>query len=311
MKELGRTVFFRHLKRDRYLFLLFIPGLLYYIIFKYVPMFGILISFQNYDIIGGFLESDWVGFAQYKKFLFDRNFWNLVKNTLVINIYVLLFSFPAPIVFAIALNEVVHAKFKRIVQTISYLPHFVSSIVVATMVIEFLSPQTGIFNKILHSLFGIEPIYFMGSSEYFRGIYVVTEIWKTMGWSAIIYIAALAGIDQTLYESAVVDGANRWHKIIYITLPSILPTIVIVFLLRLGYIMDVGFESIYMLQNPLNLPKSDVLSTFVYRRGILGEKTLPNYSFASAVNLFQSVIACFMVLGANKLSTKINGTGLW
>lgn len=255
--------------RDRYLFILFLPGLLYFLIFKYLPMFGIVIAFKNYDIFDGFMKSKWVGLNHFTNFFKGPYFWMLIRNTLLLNIYSIIFSFPIPIIFALLLNEIKKSWFKRLTQTVSYLPHFISTVVIVGMIIDFLSPTNGLISIGLSKLTGNEPVFYMAKAEYFRTIYIISGVWQHMGWSSIIYLSALTGVDPILYEAATVDGANRFHKMIHITIPGIIPTIVVCFILNLGSILDVGFEKVFLMQNSLNFENSEVISTFVERIRIL------------------------------------------
>jgi len=293
-------------KRDRFLYLLLIPPLAYLLLFKYWPMWWLSISFKDYRLFKGMEASPWVGFKHYIAFFTGRDFFLLIKNTLLINLYSILFGFPMPILFALLLNEVRGSAFKRTVQTISYLPHFISTVVMVSMVFAFLSPSTGPLNMALRR-FGLEPVFFMGKAKYFRTVYIVSGVWQQMGWNAIIYLAALAGIDPTLYEAAMVDGAGRARRLLHITLPSILPTIVIMLVLRIGDLLSVGFERIYLMGNDATRQVSEVIQTYVYRRGII----TGDYSFATAVGLFNSVISLILVFGANAISKKTTETGIW
>lgn len=297
--------------KNRYLFLLFLPGALYFIVFHYVPMVGITIAFKNYDIFDGFFASKWVGIKHFLTFVNGLFFWRLIRNTLLLNVYGILFSFPIPIVFALLLNEVNHMPFKRVVQTISYLPYFVSTVVIVGMLFEMLSPSSGALSLAIGRLTGSKPVFYMAQPEYFRGIYIASGIWQGMGWSAIIYLASLAGVNPELYEAAIIDGVNRLQKILYITIPALLPTITVLFILNLGHILSVGFEKVFLMQNSLNMETADVISTFVYRRGLLGEGGTPDYSFATAVNLFSSVIGLLMIFTANSVSRRVSENSLW
>ena len=297
--------------RDRYLYIMFFPGLIYFIIFKYLPMFGIIIAFKDYDPFKGFIESNWVGLKHFVKFVEGPYFWLILRNTLLLNFYLLIFSFPMLIIFAILLNELKKMRFKRFVQTVSYLPHFISTVVIVGIVVDLLSPQTGKLSLLISEITGNKPIYFMTQPKYFRSIYVLTDIWRGTGWSAIIYIAAITGINPSLYEASIVDGANRWHQIIHITIPSILNTIIILFILNIGYILDVGFETAYLMQNSLNYYTSEVISTFVYKRGLLGTLAGPEFSYSTAVNLLQSAVGLVMIVSANKLSRNLGKVSLW
>lgn len=298
----------RVLFKHKALYLLMLPGILYYIIFKYVPMYGVLISFQDYSVARGIFDSKWVGFKHFIDFFFHTpDAWRLIRNTLLINVYDMLFHFPAPIVLAILLNELKNAMFKRVVQTISYMPHFLSTVVIVGMVVNFLSPQNGIINHLLVSWFGIEPIMFLGLPDWFRTVFVGSEIWQKLGWGTILYLAAIAGIDPTLYEAAKIDGANRFQQIRHITLVGMIPVIVILFVLNLGNMMEVGYQKIILMYNPMIYETADVINTFVYRRGILGA----DFSFATAVGLFQSAVGFVLVVLANRAARKYSDTSLW
>jgi putative aldouronate transport system permease protein len=286
-------------------------GALYFLVFHYAPMFGIVIAFKNYDVFDGFFGSPWVGFKHFITFLTGPFVWRLIRNTLVLNLYGIVFSFPIPILFAILLNEIRAAPFKRVVQTVSYLPHFVSTVVIVGFLFEFLSPSNGVIGLAISRLTGKEPVFYMARPEYFRGIYILSGIWQSMGWSAIIYLAALSGVNPELYEAAVIDGANRLQKTLSITIPALVPTITVLFILNLGHILSVGFEKAFLMQNSLNMETSDVIATFVYRRGLLGEGGRPDYSFATAVNMFSSAIGLIMIYTANAISRRVSETSLW
>ncbi len=295
----------RAIIRCKYLYLIFLIPFIYYIVFQYWPMYGILISFQDYNVVKGISGSPWVGFKHFEKFLFDDYFWTLVRNTLLINIYNLLWGFPAPIILAILLNELRSERFKKVIQNISYLPHFISTVVVCGMLVNFLSSD-GLVNQIV-KFFGGESIQFLMYPQYFRTIYVASGIWQSVGWNSIIYLAALTGIDAEMFEAALIDGANRWHRIRYITLPSIAPTISIMLILNLGRLMNLGHEKILLLYNGSTYETADVISTYVYRRGLLGN----DFSYATAVNLFQAVVGVILVSASNQISKKVGETSLW
>lgn len=301
----------KDIKRDRLLLLMFLPGLIYFIVFRYLPMGGLIMAFQDFDIFNGFLKSPFVGLKHFRTLFSTPQFARIFLNTILISLYSILFSFPFPILFALLLNEMKWTKMKKLTQTISYLPHFISVVVVAGMVVDLLSPGHGAIARMISAVTGKEAPYLLADPDYFRTVYIVTTIWQTMGWNAIIFIAALTGVDFEQYEAATMDGASRLQKMWYITLPAIKPTIVIMLILNLGKIMETGFDLIFLLQNSLNLSSSEVISTFVYKRGILGEQTLPNYSFATAANLFQSVISMVLVVTSNKLSKKLSEVSLW
>ena len=294
-----------HIKRNTELYLMAMVPLLVYILFKYVPIFGVIIAFQEYDPFSGLLKSKWVGFAHFESFITGPYFLRLMRNTLLINIYQLVFSFPAPIVLALLLNELKALKFKRVIQSISYLPHFISTVIVVGMMMKFLGSE-GIVNIVLNKL-GLRSVIFFSELGWFRPLYVGSGIWQGIGWGSIVYLATLAGINPELYEAAVIDGANRWHRVIYITIPALVPTIVILLLLKIGDMLDVGFEKVYLMYNPGIYETSDVIATYVFRRGI--EQL--NYSFATAVGLFKAVFALLLMYGSNRLARRVTGTSLW
>ncbi|WP_409342375.1 ABC transporter permease [Paenibacillus sp. MBLB4367] len=288
------------------LYALFAPTAILLIVFNYMPMYGIIIAFKNYSVYKGVMASDWVGLEHFKYVLKDDKFWSILKNTLILNFYDLLFGFTAPIVFALLANELFQKTFKRVMQTISYLPHFLSWIVVSGVFYSILSPQTGLFNHFL-GWFGIEPIYFMTEPGIFRGLLVFADIWKNVGWSAILYFAVIAGIDSSLYEAAWIDGASRWRQVVHITLPHMLPMIMLLFLLRLAHIFEVGFERVFLMQNPLVYDVSDVISTYVYRLGLEQSQ----YSLTTAIGFMQSVLGFLLLVISNRLSKKLTGLGLY
>lgn len=289
---------------SKYLLLLFTPCFVYYVLFKYLPLWGILISFKNYSPFIGFLDSPWVGFKYFKMFFAYNGFFRLIRNTFLLSFYSLLWGFPAPIIFALILNEVRNMRIKRLVQTVSYLPHFISTVVVVSMVKMFLSPR-GVINSLLINI-GIGRIDFMTDPGYFRTIYVASGIWQDLGWGSIIYLSALANIDPNLYEAALIDGANKLKQLIYITLPCIAPTIITMFLLRTGGLLSVGFEKVYLMQVPVTYETSDVINTFVFRQGLISG----NFSYASAVGLFNSVVNVIFLVTANYLA-RYSENSLW
>ncbi|TNJ65101.1 sugar ABC transporter permease [Paenibacillus hemerocallicola] len=296
----------RLIKRDRLLLFMLLPGILYFLVFKYAPMYGVVIAFQRYNLYKGIFHSEWVGLKYFIEFFQGPDAWRLIRNTLLLNVYQLLFAFPAPILLALAFNELRKAWFKKISQTISFLPHFISTVVIAGLVVNFLSPSTGLANKLL-GLFEISPISFMMMPDYFRTIFISMGIWKSVGWGTIIYLAAMAGINPELYEAASIDGASKLKKVWYVTLPGIMPVIIILFILQLGDILSVGAESIILLYNPVTYETADVLSTYVYRRGLISGE----FSFAAAVDLFNSVVGLILVFAANKISKKATETSIW
>lgn len=296
----------RHFVRDRHLLIMFIPCIIFYILFRYGPLYGMIIAFKDYNVFTGILASEWVGLEHFRKFFDSPDFWLLFRNTLLLGFYTLLFGFPLPILFAILLNEVRVVAFKKSVQTLSYLPAFLSIVIISSMVIDFLSPNRGMINQFI-SFIGFEKIYFLIAPEWFRTIYVASDIWATLGYGAIIYLAAIAGISPTLYEAARMDGAKRWHMMRYITLPSLMPTVLIMFIINAGNMFRIGYEKILLLYNPMTYEVADVFSTFVYRKGLLET----NYSYASAVGIFEAVIALVMLLLTNILSRRVGGKGIW
>ncbi|MDI6619307.1 MAG: ABC transporter permease subunit [Clostridiales bacterium] len=292
--------------RDKYLWMMILFPLIYYIVFKYIPMYGLIISFENFSPYRGILKGPWVGFKYFIEFFNSTFFWRLMRNTFLLNVYSIIFGFPAPIILALIVNGITAKFYKKSVQTISYLPHFVSTVVVVGMVVNFLSPTTGLINHVL-SFFGQKPINFMIMPRWFRTIYIASGIWQEVGWSSIIYLAALSGVDSGLYEAAKVDGANKIQQTIFITLPSILPTIIIMLILRMGNMLSVGAEKVLLMYNPLTYEVADVINTYVYRIGIGNSE----FSYGSAVGLFQSAINFILVASVNKISKKVSEISLW
>ena len=300
-----RTIAAR-LSRDRLFYFMLIPFIAWYIIFAYKPMYGLQIAFKDFSVFKGIEASPWVGFQHFIDFFNGPYFWRTIKNTLMISLYSLLFAFPAPIILALLLNEVRNALFKKSIQTLTYLPHFISVVVVAGIVTNFLAPNNGLVNIVLEK-FGFEKIYFLTVPEYFRTIFVSMNIWQEAGFGAILYIAALSGINQELYEASVIDGANKWKQIWHVTIPGILPTIMIMLILRIGQVLEVGYEAIILLYQPATYETADVISTYMYRAGIREGA----YDLTTAVGLFNSVIGLMLVIIANKLSKKYTESGLW
>lgn len=293
-------------KRTVILYLFLCPAIVYYILLHYLPMYGSLIAFQDFNPFRGFGASKWVGLKHFESFFDSIYFFRLVRNTFLIGVYSILFAFPLPILFALLINEVRHAKFRAVVQSVSYIPHFISTVVVVGLIVSFLSPSTGVVNAFL-SMVGLEKIDFLRSPEWFRTIYISSGVWQTLGWSSIIYFAALTGISPSLYEAAEMDGASRWQRVIHISLPGILPTIVTILLLDLGRVMDVGFEKVFLLYNPSTYETADVLSTYTYRAGLIDQQ----YSFAAAVGLFNSLITLVLILVFNYLAKRFTSYSLW
>lgn len=296
----------RSWRRHWQLYLLILPPIAYFIIFKYVPMVNAVLAFKDYNVIKGIWGSPWAGTKYFELLFQNPAFITLIKNTLYISFYSLIVGFPIPILLALALNEIKNIRFKKIVQMVTYAPYFISTVVMVSIIMLFLSPRLGIVNTIAGAL-GFEAVNFLGEPGLFRSIYVFSDVWQGMGYSAVIYLAALAGVDPSLYEAAKVDGANRMQKIINVDLPGLLPAAVIILILSVGNIMAVGFEKIYLLQNPLNLSASEIISTYVYKIGLLNA----NYSFATAVGLFNSVINLVLLLIVNAVAKRLSNTSLW
>ena len=290
------------------LYLLLIPVIAYFILFKYKPMLGIQIAFRNYKLRRGMWGSEWVHLKHFERFFSSYNSWPVIWNTLYLGFLTLLFCFPFPIMLALVFNELKNERMRKTMQTITYAPHFISTIVVVGMLMAMCSPSTGIVNKLLIAL-GItkDGLYLMGSGRYFRLMYILSGIWKVAGWNAIIFISALAAIDQSLYEAARVDGATRWQQLLHVTLPGILPTVVIMLILESGKVLNIGFEKVYAMQTDLNLNVSEVISTYTYKIGL--EKL--QYDYATAIGLFNSVISFIMLLAVNTVSKKLTETSLW
>ncbi|PFA22088.1 sugar ABC transporter permease [Bacillus cereus] len=299
------TILQKSFRKNWDLYLLIFPVIAYFIVFHYVPMYGVQIAFKDFIATLGIWDSPWVGMKHFERFFNSYYFWRLIKNTLIIGIYTLAVAFPIPIIIALMLNEVRNSKFKKFVQTVIYAPHFLSTVVVVGMLILFLKPD-GLINQII-ILVGGKPIAFMSEPSWFKTLYVFSDVWQTMGWSSIIYLSALTAVDYSLHESAMIDGASRFQRIWHINIPTIMPTIIILFILNAGSVMSVGFEKVFLMQNTLNMSTSDVISTFVYRSGI----EQAEYSFSAAVGLFNSIINFIMLVMVNFFAKKINQTSLW
>lgn len=293
--------------RTKYdLYLLMLIPLLWYITFKYYPIYGLQIAFRDFVPRLGVWKSDWVGVMYFKQFFSSYYFWTLIRNTITLNLYYLAVGFPVPILLALLINEISNNKFKKIVQNVTYIPHFLSVVVIVGMMKIFLDPQMGIINQ-LSLMLGGQATDFMTKPQWFQHIYVFSGVWQSMGWNSIIYLAALAGVDPELYEAATIDGCTRLQKIIYISLPGLLPTIIILFILQIGSLMDVGFEKILLMKNPVNAEKSEVISTFVYQNGIQQGQ----FSYTTAVGLFNAIINFTILLVANNLTKRVTKVGLW
>jgi putative aldouronate transport system permease protein len=296
----------RYLWRYRILYLLSVPGILYFFLFKYVPLFGSIIAFQNYNIFKGITGSDWVGLEHFQKMFSHYDFLRILNNTILLGLYDLVIAFPVPILLAILLNEVRMIVFKRLLQTIVYMPHFLSWVVISGIFMGIFSMDAGVVNKALGFL-GMQPIYFLGEDSYIRSILIGSGIWRDSGYGTIIFLAAIAGINPDLYEAAEVDGAGRLKQIWSITLPSLLPTIMILLLLHIGKFLDLGFERVFVFLNPLNLESGEILDTYIYKAGLLSQQ----YSYTTAIGLFKSVVGLMLILLGNFFSKKTTGESLY
>ncbi|HEY5583833.1 MAG TPA: ABC transporter permease subunit [Ruminiclostridium sp.] len=286
-------------------YLMLAPVILYYLIFQYFPLYGAQIAFKDFEFSRGIIGSKFIGFENFVEFFNAFYFWRIIRNTIVLSLYNIVFGFPAPIILALLINEVKSTTFKRITQTLTYLPHFISMVVICGLILDFTS-RGGVVNDLLH-LFGVPPTAFMLEPQWFRTIYVSTDIWQQVGWGSIIYLAALTGINQELYEACNVDGAGRWKQLITVTLPGIAPTIIIMLILRMGKLMDVGLEKVMLLYNSNTYETADIISTFVYRKGLIDM----SYSYSAAVGLFNSAICFVFLIIVNNISRRVNETSLW
>ncbi|MEX1028786.1 MAG: ABC transporter permease subunit [Paenibacillaceae bacterium] len=296
----------RYINKKKYLYILLIPSIVYFIIFNYIPMYGIIIAFKDFNFSKGIIASPWVGFENFRYMFGLSDFYTVFWNSFYLSLLRLVFGFPFPIILALMLYEMRNRTYQRITQTIIYLPHFISWVVIGGILVNFLSPSWGIVNIFLKQI-GMEPIFFLAENDYFRPMVILSSMWKESGWESILYLAAMAGINPDLYEAANMDGASRMQKIRYITIPSIKSTIVVLLILRLGNIMGNGFEQIFVLQNPLNLGVSEVFETYVYHVGILGGR----FSFGTTVGLFTSVIGLIFLLASNRIAKWFKEDGIW
>lgn len=297
----------KHMRKYWQLYAMLALPLLYFLLFKYVPMIGNILAFRRYRPGMSAFGTDWVGFRYFKMFMQDPAFWRAFRNTLSISLLNLLINFPLPIFFAILLNELKAVRFKKLVQTISYMPRFVSTVVVIAILGELLSPSSGIINHFMQTVFGRSPVYYMNEPTYFRGLYIFTDTWQFMGWTAIIYLAAITNIPSDIYEAAHIDGASRFQQIFYITIPSIMPTIMVMLILQIGRLLNLGFEKVLLMYTPNNAEVSDIIATLVYRTGLANQ----NYSYATAIGLFSGIIGAVLVIGANSLSKKATGESIY
>ena len=295
----------RDLLRNYNIYLMVIPVVVWFAIFCYGPMYGVLIAFKNYKPRKGILGSDWVGFKYFIEFFDSFYFWRLIRNTFLISLFDLIFGFPIPIIFAVLLNEIRSVRYKKVIQTVTYLPHFITTVIICGLISQF-TGERGFITHMFNSLTGHQGPLII-EAKYFRAIYIISGIWQGFGWGSIIYLAAITGISPDLYEAAIIDGANKFQRILHITIPGILPTIVIMFIMRCGSLLSVGWEKTFLLQSPLTYETSDVISTYVYRKGFEDM----NYSFSAAVNLFSSLINIILLSIANLISRKATETSLW
>lgn len=296
-----------HLRRYWQLYVMMLLPLCHFLLFKYAPLIGNVLAFRRYRPGMGPYGTEWVGFAYFERFFNDPTFWSAFSNTLILSFANILINFPIPIIFALLLHEVRHERFRKFVQTISYMPRFISTVVVIAIISELLSPSSGLLNKLLESLFGMKPIYFVNEPEYFRPIYILSETWQYTGWTAIIYLAAITGVNRELFEAADIDGASRFQKVIYVTIPSIMSTIMVMLILNVGSLLSLGFEKVLLLYTPSNAMVSDILDTLVYRTGLANQ----NYSYATAIGLFSGVVGVILVSSTNWLSRKFSGESIY
>lgn len=288
------------------LYLFVLPCLIWFIIFKYIPMYGIQLAFKQYIPTQGIWGSPWVGFDHFIRFFQSYQFWTLIKNTLGLSFWSLVFTFPVPIIIALLINQLTRERFKKFIQTIIYAPHFISTVVLVGILFIFLSPNSGIINHLI-VFFGGKPILFMAEPNWFKPLYILSSLWQETGWATIIYLAALAGVSPALHEAAIMDGANKWRRIWHVDIPSIRPTIIILLILAFGNIMNVGFEKAFLMQTDLNKPASVIIPTYVYEVGLQRAQ----YSFAAAIGLFNSIINMIMLLTVNRIVRKLGGNSIW
>ncbi len=292
-------------KRNYSLYIMLLPLVLFYLVWCYAPMYGIQIAFKSFSPRKGIWGSDWIGLDNFITFFKGAYAWRVIRNTLLISLYSLLFTFPLPIIFAIVLNEIRNVAFKRTIQTVSYIPYFISLVVLCGIIVDF-TASTGVFG-VIQKYLGLEPVNLLGNAKYFRSIYIISELWQRLGWDSIIFLAALASINTELFEAAKIDGANRFRQIWHISIPGIVPTIVILLILRIGGMMSVGYEKIILLYSGLTYETADVISSFVYRKGLIEN----DFGYATAVGLFNSLVNVTLVVSANAISNKLTDTSLW
>lgn len=296
----------KRIGREWQLYLLCLPAVIYFFIFHYIPMYGLQIAFKDYSTMDGILGSEWVGFRHFRYFLNSFQFIRVLRNTIVLSFYQVFAGFPVPVILALLLNQTRSMKFKKLVQTVTYAPHFISIVVLVGMLYLFLSPSSGFVNEIL-ALFNIEPIFFFGQAQWFRHIYVLSDIWQNSGWNMIIFLAALSSVPPELYEAAIIDGATRVQRMRYIDFNYVLPTAIIMLILRMGRVMNLGFQKAYLMQTDLNLGTSEIINTYVYKVGLLGGQ----FSYAAAIGFFQTIVNIALVFTVNRIARKVGDSSLW
>lgn len=297
---------FQKIYSSRHLYMFVLPGLLILILFRYLPMYGVQIGFRDYSFVKGFFGSKWVGLKHFIRFFSSYNFWPMMKNTLLLSFGQLIFGFPMPIIVALSLNLMRQQKYKRFIQTVLFAPYFISIVVLVGVLFSFLSPSTGILNFIITKLGG-EPVFFMGDASYFRPIYIISNIWRNTGYGTILYLGALSGVNPELHEAAIVDGATKFHRMKAIDIPAIIPVAIVLLILNAGKMVSIGFQQTYLMQTPLNIQTSEIISTYVYKSGLLNGQ----YSFATAVGLFEALINITLLLSMNAISRRLSENSLW
>jgi putative aldouronate transport system permease protein len=305
LKKVNKKSRLKRILENYELYLFLLPAIIYFIVFQYVPMYGVLIAFKDFTPSLGILGSPWVGFEHFERFFHSYQFWNLIKNSLGLSIFQLIIGFPMPIIIALLLNQMIHEKYKRFVQTVIYAPHFISIVVLAGMMFVFFSDK-GLINSVV-TLFGGKAITFMSEPGWFKPLYIGSGVWQETGWACIVYLAALAGVSPEIHEAATMDGANKWQRILHVDIPAIMPTAIILLILSVGNLMNIGFEKAYLMQTPLNQPAAEIIPTYVYKVGLQQAE----YSFGAAVGLFNSIINLILLFIVNKTAKKISGSGLW
>ncbi len=297
----------RHFRRYWQLYVMMLLPLSHFLLFKYAPLIGNMLAFRRYRPGMGPYGTEWVGLAYFERFMQDPAFWRAFNNTLILSFGNILINFPIPIIFALLLYEVRSKRFRKFVQTVSYMPRFISTVVVIAIMGELLSPSSGLLNRVLGSLFGMDPIYFTNEPQFFRPLYILSETWQFTGWTAIIYLAAITGVNRELFEAADIDGASRFQKVIYVTIPSIMSTIMVMLILNVGSLLSLGFEKVLLMYTPSNAMVSDIIDTLVYRTGLTNQ----NYSYATAIGLFSGVIGVILVSTTNWFSKKMSGESIY